>query len=240
MAAAASGALTMPQAGAHPSASGDPLLSAAGLPVRPQMSTGAIPQPLEDAGEALAAEHVTVAKVAFVAAVEQQRREAAERADREARAAREAQAAQQGQDQAQDGAAPSASRDWVLPVKKFRITAGFGSGGRLWSSSHTGTDFAAPSGTPVMAVGAGEIVKAGSAGAYGNRIIIRHEDGTETWYCHLSRIAQRSGSVGAGEVIGNVGSTGNSTGPHLHLEVRPDGGDPVNPRTWLRSHGLSV
>jgi murein DD-endopeptidase MepM/ murein hydrolase activator NlpD len=236
MAAAASGALTMPQAGAHPSDAGDPLLAAAGLPARPQMSTGAIPQPLEDAGEALAAEHVTVAKVAFVAAVEQQRREAAERADREARAAREAAAAQEGQTEQ----APSDSADWVLPLKKFRITAGFGSGGRLWSSTHTGTDFAAPSGTPVMAVGAGEIVEAGYAGAYGNRIKIQHQDGTETWYCHLSRMAKRSGSVDAGDVIGNVGTTGNTTGAHLHLEVRPDGGDPVNPRSWLRSRGLSV
>jgi murein DD-endopeptidase MepM/ murein hydrolase activator NlpD len=239
MAAAASGALTMPQAGAHPSSSGDPLLASAALPVRPQMSTGGIPHPLDDAGQALVAEHVTVAKVAFVAAVEQQRREAAERADREAREAEAARAAEAAQ-QAQDGGAPGDSSGWVLPLKKFRITAGFGSGGRLWSSTHTGTDFAAPSGTPVMAVGAGKIVEAGYAGAYGNRIIIRHENGTETWYCHLSRFAKRSGSVGAGEVIGNVGSTGNATGAHLHLEVRPDGGDPVNPRTWLRSHGVDV
>jgi murein DD-endopeptidase MepM/ murein hydrolase activator NlpD len=215
----------MPHAGAQTSTSGDPLLGAAGMPARPQMGTEHSLRPLEDAGQILATEHVSVAKVAFVAAVDQQRREAAERADREAREALEA---------------TRTSGEWVLPVKNFRITAGFGSGGRLWSSTHTGTDFAAPSGTPVMAVGAGEIIEAGWAGAYGNRIIIRHEDGTETWYCHLSRFVKRSGSVDAGQVIGNVGATGNATGSHLHLEVRPGGGDPVNPRTWLRSHGLDV
>jgi murein DD-endopeptidase MepM/ murein hydrolase activator NlpD len=225
MAAAASGALTMPQAGAQPSTSGDPLLGTAGLPARPELGTETFLRPLEDAGEVLASEHVSVAKVAFVAAVDRQRREAAEKTDREAREAVEAE---------------RNARRWVLPLKSFRITAGFGSGGRLWSSTHTGTDFAAPSGTPVMAVGAGEIIEAGWAGAYGNRIKIRHEGGTETWYCHLAKFVKRSGSVDAGEIIGSVGSTGNATGSHLHLEVRPDGGDPINPRSWLRSQGLDV
>jgi murein DD-endopeptidase MepM/ murein hydrolase activator NlpD len=163
--------------------------------------------------------------VAFVAAVDQQRREAAEKADREARAALEEK---------------RNSHRWVLPVNNFRLSAGFGSSGRMWSSTHTGTDFAAPSGTNVSSASSGEIVEAESAGAYGNRIIVRHWDGTETWYCHLSRFVKRSGSVGAGEVIGHVGSTGNTTGPHLHFEVHPDGGDPVNPRSWLQSQGLKV
>ena len=109
------------------------------------------------------------------------------------------------------------------------------------AASHTGLDMAAPSGTPIYAMADGEIVSAEYEGGYGNRTVIRHEDGTETWYCHQSRFELTSGSVEGGELIGYVGSTGNSTGPHLHLEVHPSGGDPINPLTWMRArpHGLS-
>jgi murein DD-endopeptidase MepM/ murein hydrolase activator NlpD len=127
---------------------------------------------------------------------------------------------------------------WVLPVSDYRLSAGFGDGGSLWSNNHTGQDFAAPLGTSVRSVGAGEIISAGYEPSYGNKIEVRHLDGTVTWYCHLSGYAQRSGYVAPGEVIGYVGSTGNSTGPHLHFEVRPDGGDPIDPLPWLRSFGL--
>ena len=128
---------------------------------------------------------------------------------------------------------------WVLPIEHFRLTAGFGEYG-LWASAHTGQDFAAPSGTPVLAAGDGKIVSAGYDGAYGNKVVIRHEDGTETWYCHLGSFEQTDGTVKAGELIGRVGSTGHVTGPHLHLEVRPAGGDPVPPLTWLRRHGVRI
>ncbi len=126
---------------------------------------------------------------------------------------------------------------YVLPVTGYRLTAGFGAGGGLWSSSHTGQDFAAPTGVPVRAVSDGVVTSAGWDGAYGRKIEITHRDGTVTWYCHLSAVAVRRGKVTAGQVIGRVGSTGNTTGPHLHLEVRI-GGDPVNPLAWLRRRGL--
>ncbi|GAB3415024.1 M23 family metallopeptidase [Flindersiella endophytica] len=128
---------------------------------------------------------------------------------------------------------------WVLPVSGYRLTAGFGDGGSLWSNNHTGQDFAAPLGTPVRSVGAGEIISAAYDGPYGNKIEVRHLDGTVTWYCHLSGYAQKSGYVAPGEVIGYLGSTGNSTGPHLHFEVRPDDGDPIDPMPWLRDLGLN-
>jgi murein DD-endopeptidase MepM/ murein hydrolase activator NlpD len=126
---------------------------------------------------------------------------------------------------------------WVLPVDHYRLTAGFGEYG-LWSHAHTGQDFAAPEGTPIRAVGDGKIVSAAYDGAYGNKITILHPDGTVTWYAHMSAFVKTSGEVKAGEVIGRIGSTGNTTGPHLHLEVRPGNGDPVPPLTWLREHGL--
>ncbi|MBF2036099.1 MAG: peptidoglycan DD-metalloendopeptidase family protein [Leptolyngbyaceae cyanobacterium T60_A2020_046] len=87
---------------------------------------------------------------------------------------------------------------------------------------HAGTDLAAPTGTPVLAVKAGVVSTANYLGGYGLTVILRHEDGTqETRYAHLSRIMVNPGeAVEQGDVIGLVGSTGNSTGPHLHLELR--------------------
>jgi murein DD-endopeptidase MepM/ murein hydrolase activator NlpD len=129
---------------------------------------------------------------------------------------------------------------WFLPLRSFRTSAGFGQAGGLWSADHTGQDFSAPMGTPIRAVGAGEIIFAGWDGPYGNKIVVRHDDGTETWYCHMSNFEYTSGYVSAGTVIGYVGSTGNSTGPHLHFEVRPGGGDPIDPLPWLRGLGLPI
>jgi murein DD-endopeptidase MepM/ murein hydrolase activator NlpD len=129
---------------------------------------------------------------------------------------------------------------WVLPVEHYEITATFGTGGSLWSSDHTGLDFAAPYGTPVMAVARGEVTSAGYAGAYGNRVIITHPDGTETWYCHMDNYTVSTGDeVEAGSTIGHIGMTGNTTGPHLHLEVRPTPNVPVDPYTALSAHGVT-
>ena len=132
-----------------------------------------------------------------------------------------------------------AKNQWKIPTTGYHLTARFGMAGGLWSSNHTGLDFAAPSGTPIMAVANGVITKTGSAGAYGNQTIETLDDGTEIWYCHQSQIGVRVGQVvTGGQQIGLVGSTGNTTGPHLHLEVRPGGGDPVDPETALSYHGI--
>ncbi|MEQ7006267.1 M23 family metallopeptidase [Actinopolymorpha sp. B17G11] len=122
------------------------------------------------------------------------------------------------------------------------MTGRFGHQGNNWSSSHHGLDFAAPVGTPIRAVGAGTIIEAGWNGsAYGNRIKVRHRDGTVTLYAHLSGFERKAGKVAAGAVIGYVGTTGNVTGPHLHLEVRPHGGkldSAIDPSRWLATKGL--
>lgn len=128
---------------------------------------------------------------------------------------------------------------WVLPVSGYRLTARFGASSSLWSRNHTGLDFAAPSGTPIHAVAGGTVTEMGYDGSYGNKLVITLEDGTEIWYCHLTSFDTREGALHAsGDVVGYVGSTGNSTGPHLHLEVRPGGGDPVDPFQALVVHGL--
>lgn len=131
---------------------------------------------------------------------------------------------------------------WQLPLDAgtYRLTATFGQCSALWSSCHTGLDFAAPSGTPIKAIAGGVVTEAAYAGAYGNRTILRLEDGTELWYCHQTSFAVGVGqTVARGAVIGYVGSTGNSTGSHLHLEIRPGAADPVDPYGALAAQGVT-
>ncbi|EFL24262.1 putative secreted metallopeptidase [Streptomyces himastatinicus ATCC 53653] len=137
---------------------------------------------------------------------------------------------------------------WETPVAKYTLGAAFGLAGNLWSHNHSGQDFVVPSGTPVRAVHTGVVVKAGPNGAgdgpaYGNAIVIKHDNDTYTQYAHLSRVDVRIGqSVTTGQQIGLSGSTGNSTGPHLHFEVRttPNYGSAVGPLTFLREHGVKI
>ncbi|MBA2955168.1 peptidoglycan DD-metalloendopeptidase family protein [Nocardioides sp. MAH-18] len=130
---------------------------------------------------------------------------------------------------------------WTAPVARYRLTARFGDHGQHWAGTHTGLDFAAPTGTPVVAVDAGVVVAAGWNGSYGQQVAVRHADGTETSYSHLSGIGvARGASVAAGQLLGRVGATGNVTGPHLHLEVRPGGGEPTDPEDALRRHGVPI
>lgn len=158
-------------------------------------------------------------------------------------------AAQQHQaDVAEARAARSAERARLgafrLPVAGSYVTTGYKSSGSLWSSgSHSGIDFHAASGSSVVAVGSGTVVEAGWGGAYGNNIVLRMTDGTYTQYGHLSSIGVRVGqSVLAGQQIGLSGSTGNSTGPHLHFEARttPAYGSDIDPVAYLRTHGVAV
>ncbi len=126
--------------------------------------------------------------------------------------------------------APSGSVAFLRPVAGV-ITDGFGwVGGRR----HTGLDFPEPAGVPVGAAGRGVVSWAGfNTGGYGNLVVVEHRLGFETWYAHLSVIGVRAGqAVAGGTSIGAVGSTGHSTGPHLHFEVRRYG-TPIDPRPLL-------
>lgn len=130
---------------------------------------------------------------------------------------------------------------YVLPVRGYRLTGEFGDSNGPWRSGHTGLDFAAPSGTPIRSVAAGRVVSSGYDGRYGNKTVVRLADGTELWYCHQSSSEVSAGDrVKPGQVIGSVGSTGNVTGPHLHLEVRPRTDRPVDPARWFRTHRVAV
>jgi murein DD-endopeptidase MepM/ murein hydrolase activator NlpD len=141
--------------------------------------------------------------------------------------------------QAESQAARIALNQWQLPVDSYHLTARFGECSLLWSQCHTGLDFAAPSGTPIHAVANGVVTSVGYDGSYGNKTVMTLDDGTELWYAHQTSYTVSTGdTVEAGQVIGYIGATGNVTGPHLHLEVRPGGGDPVDPYQALVAHGL--
>ncbi|MGW0883009.1 M23 family metallopeptidase [Streptomyces sp. NPDC002671] len=144
-------------------------------------------------------------------------------------------------------AAPS-STAWVDPVKKYTLSAGFDQAGSHWIHKHSGQDFAVPTGTEVVAAHGGTVVKAGPNGAgdgpaYGNAIVIKHGNGIYSQYAHLSRVDIRIGQVvKTGQHIALSGSTGNSTGPHLHFEIRktPDYGSAVDPVAFMRAQGVKV
>jgi murein DD-endopeptidase MepM/ murein hydrolase activator NlpD len=120
------------------------------------------------------------------------------------------------------------SGQFIWPVNG-PITSGFGP---RWGRMHEGIDISAPSGTPIRAAGSGGIVLAAYTGGYGNYTCISHGGGLSTCYGHQSSFARTSGSISQGSILGFVGSTGNSTGPHLHFEVRV-GGQAVDPLGYL-------
>lgn len=126
------------------------------------------------------------------------------------------------------------------PLNMSRISSRFGMRRHpvlKFTRLHAGVDFAAPPGTPILAAGAGRVAEAGRNGGYGNWVKIVHDGGLATGYAHMSRIApgvRRSARVRQGQVIGFVGSTGVSTGPHLHFELHRHG-RPVDPLTMART-----
>ncbi|WP_239096874.1 M23 family metallopeptidase [Streptomyces sp. SID11385] len=132
---------------------------------------------------------------------------------------------------------------WVTPVQHFVLSAGFGGSGSHWSRGHTGQDFAVGIGTPVRAVGGGRVVRVSCGGPFGIEVVLQHPGGYYTQYAHLSSVAVDQGeTVRTGQWIAQSGTTGNSTGPHVHFEVRltPDYGSAVSPLPWLREHGVPV
>ncbi|MER7173213.1 transglycosylase family protein [Streptomyces mesophilus] len=131
----------------------------------------------------------------------------------------------------------------TAPVAAAPSTPYRAAGGSWSSGYHTGVDFPVPTGTSVQAVARGKVVTAGWGGAYGYQVVIRHEDGRYTQYAHLSALVVKQGqTVNAGQRIARSGSTGNSTGPHLHFEVRtgPEYGSDVDPLGYLRAGGVKI
>lgn len=120
----------------------------------------------------------------------------------------------------------------VLPVSGM-ISSRYGESSSRRRSKHTGLDIACATGTNIKVVSSGTVTFASYNGSYGNLVKVDHGNGVETWYAHCSKIYAKVGqTVEAGDVIAAVGSTGNSTGPHLHFEIRIDG-NTVNPQNYV-------
>ena len=141
-------------------------------------------------------------------------------------------------------AKPAATTGFTAPVSGVSPTTEYRASGSSWSSGHhTGVDFPVGVGTSVKAVATGQVVSAGWADAYGYEVVIRHPDGKYSQYAHLSQLSVRAGQgVSVGQQIGRSGNTGNTTGPHLHFEVRtgPAYGTDINPLSYLRARGISI
>ncbi|RLL66293.1 M23 family metallopeptidase [Streptomyces sp. Z26] len=141
-------------------------------------------------------------------------------------------------------AAAKKAASWVRPVAKpYTLTASFGNSGDRWSAKHSGQDFAIPVGTPVNSVHKGTVVEAGNGGAYGNNVVIKHPNGKFSQYAHLSKIDVRVGEhVNTEERIARSGNTGNTSGPHLHFEIRTTAayGSGFDPMPFLHKHGVKV
>ncbi|KES08987.1 peptidase [Streptomyces toyocaensis] len=144
----------------------------------------------------------------------------------------------------QTATANQAASGYSSPVPGGAVGTAYKVAGSMWSSGyHTGVDFSVPTGTSLKAVGSGTVVSAGWAGAYGNQVVIKLNDGYYAQYAHLSSLSVSAGqTVSGGQQVGLSGSTGNSTGPHLHFEIRttPDYGSDVDPVSYLRSKGVSL
>ncbi|NYI04925.1 transglycosylase family protein [Allostreptomyces psammosilenae] len=179
------------------------------------------------------------------AALEAAQADSADRSSRDESREEVAQTAAETSTPAASAESPAAesSASYVRPVEGYTLSAYYGQAGGWSSGYHTGQDFAVPTGTPVQAVASGTVVSAAYDGAYGNQVVIDHGDGTFSQYAHLSSLAVSAGQqVGAGDQIGLSGSTGNSTGPHLHFEIRtsPNYGSDVDPVAWLAGHGVTI
>ncbi|MEV5507551.1 M23 family metallopeptidase [Streptomyces orinoci] len=189
-------------------------------------------------GDALTAQAGTQSKVA------ERERRAAEEAGHKAEEARRRD--EENKRKAEEAA--KKANGWVKPVDGYQTGQPFGIDGRMWAAKHSGQDLVVDSGTSVKAVHRGTVVKAGANGggdgpAYGNAIVVRHDDNTYSQYAHLSQVKVAVGqSVDTGQEIGLSGSTGNSTGPHLHFEIRttPHYGTSVDPAAFMGGKGQGL
>lgn len=148
-------------------------------------------------------------------------------------------AAEAAPKKATQAATAKAKPAWVHPMPGATVTSCFG---MRWGVLHAGIDLAMPADTPIRAAGAGTVVAAGWAyPGYGISVVVDHGNGFLTHYAHQSRTAVQVGDrVAAGQVIGYEGSTGDSTGPHLHFEVHNGLWNQVDPAPWMRSRGVNL
>ncbi|MEU7818450.1 M23 family metallopeptidase, partial [Pseudonocardia sp. NPDC049154] len=178
-----------------------------------------------------------VADVVKAADLHQAAADAARKAAEEAEAARkaaEAEAARQAEELAKLGASRTVGGGIQMVIG--RVSSGFGIRG---GAPHQGLDIAAPIGTPIHVPLAGTVISSGPASGFGLWVRVQHADGTITTYGHINRSLVSVGErVEAGQQIAEVGNRGQSTGPHLHIEVTTPAGTKINPKPWLDEQGI--
>lgn len=129
------------------------------------------------------------------------------------------------------------AHSWQLPIQGAARTSDYG---WRWGRLHAGEDFAAPIGTNLASMSTGTVIFAGEESGYGTMVKIGYWDGTVSYFAHMSSISVTNGEkVLPGEIVGQSGNSGHSTGPHLHLEIHPDGDGAVDPASWLAEHRVA-
>ena len=213
---------------------------AAGFGVSALLGTGAA---VADTADATALPGIAASSVEAQATAQ------AKAADNAAKAKKEAEAKKKAAEAKKKAAEEKKAKSWIDPVKHYELSAGYSQGGAMWASvHHSGQDLAVPVGTAMLAVHGGTVVKTGGNGAgdgpaYGNAVVIKHGNGTYSQYAHLSRVDVHVGqTVSTGQHIAKSGNTGNSSGPHLHFEIRttPNYGSAMDPLKFLRGKGVTV
>ncbi|MBN9111271.1 MAG: M23 family metallopeptidase [Pseudonocardia sp.] len=137
---------------------------------------------------------------------------------------------------AEEAQAKAEEAERAVQIVTGRVSSGFGMRGGVM---HAGLDIAAPIGTPIRVPLDGVVISSGPASGFGLWVRVQHADGTITVYGHINRsMVQVGQKVTAGQQIAEVGNRGQSTGPHLHIEVQTPGGQKIDPRGWLNSHGF--
>ncbi|MFC5951755.1 M23 family metallopeptidase, partial [Pseudonocardia lutea] len=208
------------------------------VPLAPVAAAPAVAAPGTSAGPVTGAD--VVADVVKAADLHQAAADAARRAAEEAeeaeaaRRAAEAETARQAEELATLGASRAAGGG--IQMVAGRVSSGFGIRG---GAPHQGLDIAAPIGTPIHVPLAGTVVSSGPASGFGLWVRVQHADGTITTYGHINRSLVSVGQkVEAGQQIAEVGNRGQSTGPHLHIEVTTTAGTKINPKPWLDEQGI--
>lgn len=189
------------------------------------------------AGGSVAARTVTAAPAAHTGAAEAVQSASASVGEVQKAAAERARAAEAARAAGATGSLQSASAGGAVSIVTGRVTSGFGT---RWGTGHMGMDVAAPIGTPIHVPLAGTVISSGPASGFGMWVRVQHDDGTVTVYGHINRSLVSVGEkVSAGQQIAEVGNRGQSTGPHLHIEVVDPSGTKINPKPWLDANGFS-
>ncbi|HEX6344666.1 M23 family metallopeptidase [Umezawaea sp.] len=148
------------------------------------------------------------------------------------------QAVAQAAEEARIAAEEAAKRPTVVKPAEGSYTSGYGA---RWGTTHYGVDIANAIGTPIVSAMDGVVVEAGPASGFGLWVRVQHADGTTTVYGHVNEIIAAQGAqVKAGDLIATIGNRGQSTGPHLHFEVWLNGGQKVDPSSWLAERGIAL